>query len=385
MIQEALRPYERLTLHPYLSGFCGVSLPSVLLKCYQKHAGSTEAGMATITKLQRKKGAVYRAQVRIKRDGKIIHSEAKTFSRKALADAWASKRELELESPEALARAKHGGVTVAYILDKYREDAPGGRTKRSHLVMLASLPLSEKDALRLTVGQLIEHAEARSATAGPATLMNDFIWLRVAFKYARRTWNIPVDVQVIEDATASLRERRMVGKSKSRERRVSDDEVKRIIAHLEEHKDTGIPMGDIIRFALHSSRREGEITRLLWADMDEAARTGWVRDVKHPTRKIGNHKRCKFTKEAWAIIERQPKTDARIFPYNPKTISAYFTQTVAMLEIPDLRFHDLRHEATSRLFERGHSIQEVQQFTLHEDWKTLARYTHLRPEDVPDR
>jgi hypothetical protein len=50
-----------------------------------------------------------------------------------------------------------------------------------------------------------------------------------------------------------------------------------------------------------------------------------------------------------------------------------------------LRFHDLLHEATSRLFERGYSIQKVQQFTLHESWAMLSRYTHLRPEDVPDR
>jgi site-specific recombinase XerD len=50
-----------------------------------------------------------------------------------------------------------------------------------------------------------------------------------------------------------------------------------------------------------------------------------------------------------------------------------------------MHFHDLRHEATSRLFEKGYSIQEVAQFTLHESWATLKRYTHLRPENVPER
>lgn len=48
----------------------------------------------------------------------------------------------------------------------------------------------------------------------------------------------------------------------------------------------------------------------------------------------------------------------------------------------DLRFHDLRDEATSRLFERGYQIHEVAQFTLHESWNELKRYTHLRPENV---
>lgn len=340
--------------------------------------------MATITKLQRKKGVVYRAQIRLKRDGKIIHSEAKTFSRKAAADAWAAKREQELEDPEVLARAKHDGMTVGKVLGKYREHATGGRTKLAHLRLLESLPLAEKDALRLSVRDLVAHAEARSSTAGPSTLLNDFIWLRVAFRYARRTWNLPLDLQIIDDAAASLRERRMIAKPRARARRVSDDEIAQITGWLEAHKATEIPMADIIWFAVHSTRRVGEITRLRWADMDEATRTGLVRDVKHPTRKEGNHKRCKFTREAWAIIERQPKGEL-IFPYNPKTISAYFAQAVRALEIEDLRFHDLRHEGTSRLFERGYAIQEVQHFTLHDDWKTLSRYTHLRPEDVPDR
>jgi site-specific recombinase XerD len=56
-----------------------------------------------------------------------------------------------------------------------------------------------------------------------------------------------------------------------------------------------------------------------------------------------------------------------------------------MLDIHDLRFHDLRHEATSRLFEAGYSIVEVQQFTLHDSWGTLSRYTHLRPESIQIR
>lgn len=60
-------------------------------------------------------------------------------------------------------------------------------------------------------------------------------------------------------------------------------------------------------------------------------------------------------------------------------------QLLSVQSITDLRFHDLRHEATSRLFERGYSIQEVAQFTLHESWATLNRYTHLKPEDVPER
>ena len=82
---------------------------------------------------------------------------------------------------------------------------------------------------------------------------------------------------------------------------------------------------------------------------------------------------------------RQRHGKRRIFPYEGKSVGAAFRRACKMLDIHDLRFHDLRHEATSRLFETGYSIVEVQQFTLHDSWGTLSRYTHLRPETVQIR
>lgn len=77
--------------------------------------------------------------------------------------------------------------------------------------------------------------------------------------------------------------------------------------------------------------------------------------------------------------------DPRVFPYNPKSVGANFTRACQLRGLEDLRFHDLRHEATSRLFECGSDIPEVAHFTLHESWTTLKRYTHLRPEHVEER
>jgi integrase len=138
----------------------------------------------------------------------------------------------------------------------------------------------------------------------------------------------------------------------------------------------------IMGFAIHSARRQAEICRLEWADLDSSARTGIVRDAKHPRAKIGNHRQFKFTPEAWGIVQSQPRTSECIFPYNPKSVGAAFTRACGILGISDLRFHDLRHEATSRLFERGYAIHEVAQFTLHESWNELKRYTHPDPRHV---
>jgi integrase len=145
-----------------------------------------------------------------------------------------------------------------------------------------------------------------------------------------------------------------------------------------------IPMTDIMWFAVHSARREAEICRLRRKDNDPECRTGLVRDAKHPTRKTGNHRRFKYTPEAWEIIERQPRKGEFIFPYNPRSVSTAFTNACKVLGIEDLVFHDLRHEATSRLFERGYTIPQVAQFTLHESWNELKRYTHLLKKNLRD-
>jgi len=143
-------------------------------------------------------------------------------------------------------------------------------------------------------------------------------------------------------------------------------------------------MNDIMDFAIESARRQAEICRLRNADNDAKSRSGVVRDAKHPTDREGNHHRFKYTPEAWAIVNRQPANADFVFPYNPRSVGAAFTRACQVLGIIDLRFHDLRHEATSRLFERGYQIHEVAQFTLHDSWNELKRYTNLRPENVRD-
>jgi integrase len=143
-----------------------------------------------------------------------------------------------------------------------------------------------------------------------------------------------------------------------------------------------VPMREIVWFAIHSARREAEICRLEWTDNETDGRTGLVRDAKHPTAKEGNHRRFKYTPEAWAIVERQPRASEYIFPYEPRSVGAAFTRACRVLGIEDLLFHDLRHESTSRLFERGYQIHEVAQFTLHDSWNELKRYANLRPEKL---
>lgn len=344
--------------------------------------------MATITKITNAKGTTYRAQIRKFKDGKLAYSETKTFRKATMARAWAEKREEELEKPGAMARAKSGILTVRDLIEQYQADfcEGAGRTKAATVKQLLTFDFADLHPSRLTSEVLIAHIKDRRKVVSPSTALNDLVWLRVIFKAAKPAWGLDLDTSEIDAARSFCTSARLVRKSKVRVRRPTEHELLLLDRHFASRDGRAeIPMRDIMWFAIFSARRQAEITALLWSDNDDKHRTGMVRNLKHPRQKEGNDKRFKYTNEAWEIVQRQPKADDRIFPYDPKSVGAAFTRACSLLGIVDLRFHDLRHEATSRLFERGYSIPEVQLFTLHESWAVLQRYVNLRPENLKIR
>lgn len=356
------------------------------------HSRST---MGTITARRRKDGSTgYTAQIRLKRDGSLVHTEAETFSTKALAKEWMTRREADLDTQRArgepMGKRMTLGEMVAWYEGRERQGEPWGRTKRADLARLRTGQLKDRRADQLTRGDFIAYIDQRRRQgAGPATAANDLIWLRQVFKSASAVLHAPVTIEALDAAAEYLRGERTIAKPRRRDRRLQEHEETALLAYLDDRRGP-IPMGAIVRFALLTARRQEEITRLRWEDLDRERGIARLRDVKHPTKKVGNDKQFRMISAAWAIVDAQSKatlasTSAFVFPYDSKSIGASFTRATRYLGIQDLHFHDLRHEATSRLFERGYSIQEVAQFTLHESWMTLKRYTHLKPEDVPER
>lgn len=349
--------------------------------------------MGTITARRRSNGTTgYTAQIRLKRDGRLVHTEAETFGTKALAREWMTRRESELQAQRSRGEVVGRRMTIEQMIEWYqsreRPDKPWGRTKRADLARMKAGPLAGKRADQLTRADFIGYTEwRRNEGAGPATASNDLIWFRQVFRAADAVLGCPVPMDALNRAAEYLRQSRIIAKPKKRDRRLRDGEEARILKHFATRgRSARIPMRDIVLFALATSRREEEITRLLWSDLDRKKGTALLRNVKHPTEKIGNDREFRLLATAWAIIDAQPKKpgEPRVFPYNPKSIGAAFTRAMPILGIEDLHFHDLRHEATSRFFEAGYDIPQVVHFTLHESWQTLKRYTHLKPHDVPD-
>jgi integrase len=172
-----------------------------------------------------------------------------------------------------------------------------------------------------------------------------------------------------------------VKKSRQRDRRPTAKELKDLCAYFD--KKSTLPMRDLIWFSIHTAMRASEVTRLRWEDFHPKDKTILIRDRKDPKEKAGNNQTVPLLAEAIEIIKRQPKDESGlIFPYREATFSTIFPRACTALGIEDLRWHDLRHEGASRLFERGYQIHEVALFTGHKDWAMLKRYTQLRAKDL---
>lgn len=338
--------------------------------------------MGTITSRKRKDGTFgHTATIRLKRDGAIIHSESATFPRLALAKEWMRRRESELDVQRAQGKAFGRAMTLDAVVCWYCEGKEFRRTKAADMKRLRGYEIAKKPIDAIGQQDWIAHIRWRRENgAGKSTAMNDLVWARVALEAAEAELHVDVRLDELDKARKYLLNDGTIGASKQRDRRPTDDELERLDAYFADvDRGRSIPMRTMMWFAIHSARRQSEITRLLWVDYAPDTHTQIVRDLKHPKLKLGNHKVSKLTREAAEIIEQQPRDGELIFPYNPETVSSYFANACIILGIEDLHFHDLRHEATSRLFEAGYAIQEVMHFTLHTSWKTLQRYTHLSP------
>lgn len=337
--------------------------------------------MATITARPRKDGTVgYTAQIKIKRGGKVIFSLAQTFDREAAANTWAKKKEAALAKPGGLDAARKVKGNLSDMIDKYVElfGKEIGRTKEQVLLAIKGYAIAEKAMEDITSADVVDLARELGKGRKPQTVLNYLSHLSAVFSVARATWGVDIDRNVMRDAMEAAKHFGMVAKSAKRERRPTVDEMTRLMQHFEAktRRRNSMPMQRVAAFAMFSTRRQEEITRILWTDLEEGRVL--VRDMKHPGDKMGNNTWCVLPPEAEAIARAMPKVAPEIFPFSTDAISAAFTRACQTLGIEDLRFHDLRHEGASRLFEMGGTIPRVAEVTGHRTWQSLQRYSHLR-------
>ncbi len=307
--------------------------------------------MGTVIPRKRSDGSTgYQAQVLIKRAGKIVHREGRTFDRKQAASAWLEKREKELAKPGALERLAAPDPALAAVIDRYTDESIKkiGRTKGQVLRAIKGYDIANKTCSEITSADVISFANQLVVNVTPQTVANYLSHLAAVFAVAKPAWAYPLDQTAMKDAFVVAKRLGIANKSRERNRRPTLEELDKIMEY----------------FGERVKRVEG--SRVL------------VRDMKNPGEKIGNDVWCDLPPEALQIILSMPKRLEEIFPHSGETIGTNFTRACQFLEIIDLHLHDLRHDGVSRLFEIGRNIPQVAAVSGHRSWSSLKRYTHLR-------
>ena len=247
--------------------------------------------MGTVIPRKRRDGSTaYQAQLLIKRDGKILHREGRTFERRQAASAWLEKRETELAKPNALERIKATDPTLASVIDQYTDEfiKEIGRTKAQVLRAIKRYDIANMPCSEITSADIVSFANQLVASVAPQTVGNYMSHLGAVFAIARPAWGYQLDLTAMKDAFVVTRRLGVSSKSQERDRRPTLKELDKLMTHFGERQSRhpmSAPMQKIIAFAIFSTRRLEEITRVRWEDLDAKGRRVMVRDMKNPGEK----------------------------------------------------------------------------------------------------
>lgn len=324
-------------------------------------------------------------------------SQTKTFRTKRDAERWARQIENEMDRGVFQPRAESERTTVNTLMDRYaRETLPtqkGGHREISRVKHLKA-GLGQYSLAALTSSLIANYRDERLKSVGPQSVKHELGLLQRALKQGAQEWGIALPggiptLMVKKPALPAARNRRLV-----------DDEETRLLTACADARNPWLH--PVVLFAIETAMRAGEIVEtwkqdpsgaldahgkhlqvhvnlgLLWENVDLKKRTAHL-----PKTKNGEARTVPLSNRAASTLEALPRTlDGRVFGMTYEAMKQAFDRACKRAGIVDLRFHDLRHEATSRFFEKGLNPMQVSAITGHKTLQMLKRYTHLRAEDL---
>jgi integrase len=320
--------------------------------------------MATITKRNNGK-----YQVKCRRKG--YKTQSKTFSTKATAERWARQVESEMDKSIFVSTTKAETMTVSEAFNQYYKERVS--EQKSAQVTLCKINLIKKvighlNLFDVSVAILREYKSYRSTMVQGETVRKELLIIGRLFKHAIQEWEVHLP------KGNPLNSVSLPKKAKSRDRRLEYSEKTRL---LNKAKEYGGCISDIIEFAIETGMRRSEIESLIRANVCLKSQTAYLPDTKNDTSRF-----VPLSTRALEIIAGQELKGINVFNIRGDSIGQAFRRICKRVGIANLRFHDLRHEATSLFFEQGFSIMEVSTITGHKDLASLKRYTHMRAADI---
>ena len=311
----------------------------------------------------RKRHGKWQVQVRSVEHG----STTKTFHRKTDAKKWAVEQETLMQTNQWF-RGNIKELTLGDLIQKYKtEVTPQKRSWASEARRLGRL-LKETELMmvKLAEAKPLHFAAYRDErlSAGARTCQYDLVLLRHAWNLASIEWGWPLG----ENPIAKIRFPRT---NPPRERRLKLGEYEVLLRASSKGKSWYLyPM---IVLAVETGMRRGEILALDWSNID------WPRSrVLLPITKNGKSRWVPLSPSAVECLRSIELRDtSRIFPISDTAFRHAWDRLKKRVQITDLTFHDLRHEAISRMFDAGHTIPRVMAISGHQTVTQLFRYVQV--------
>ena len=327
--------------------------------------------MATI----RKRGNRYHVQVR--RRGQTV---TRTFDRLATAKSWIPKIEGDIERYLYIGGTEQ--TRVLDLLNRYEKEIlpthKGYQVERYRLGHLKRY-FGDLKLVHLTPKEVAAYRDLRLKAVTPPSLKRELTILSRVLTIASKDWGIALPQNPVKMISLPKADR-------PRTRRLEKGEEQKLLA------TTNDKLRRIIILALETAMRRGEILNIKKSHIDFQKSALLI-----PSTKTDTPRTIPLSTDAVTVLREQlraserqsegviPLHETTVFDYSPRGLSGEFLKRCRRNGIENLHFHDLRHEATSRLFEKGLNPVEVATITGHKDTKMLMRYTHLRAEDLVGR
>lgn len=337
--------------------------------------------MATI----RKRGNRYQVQVRRSGSEPI----ARSFTLLKDAKAWARMVELQIDRgdlPEPIRERRNRleGITLGSLLVRYRDKVTptkkpsSAENERIFIGAMLRDPMSELPLHKVTTATFTSYRDKLlKAGKAPSSVRRYLAVFSHMFTIAMKEWP---DVPVTSNPVLGIR---VAGSTDNRRTRRLTEGEEQIIRDEAEKVDNP-HVRDAILFALYTGMRRGEILNVRLGDVQASGRLLHIPDTKN-----GTPRTIPLSGQARAIlgplVASASMPEDRLFPITANALRLAWGRILRRANVSDLRFHDLRHEAISRFFERGLSVPEVAMISGHKDARMLFRYTHPSPLLVGDK
>ena len=309
--------------------------------------------MATI----RKRNRTYQVQVR-KRG---LH-QSRTFNNFEDAKKWAVFTENKFNLGDEF-RVVDKNLSLSDLIKRYLSEITptkrGWESEKRRLKRLLRDPLSKQLIKKLQTYDFIKFRDRRMHD-GSRTCIYDLVLLSHIYNVAMKQWDIPIKNNPLKNVKKPKY-------NKPRERRLTKNEYNLLV----KGNYPQATLRSIIELAFETGMRRNELLSILPEHIKGQT-------LSIPVTKNGDARTIPLTKRALCIL----KNAQLPFPMSANAVRLAWDRLKKKRNIKDLLFHDLRHEAISRFFEKGLSIPEVALISGHKDVRMLFRYTHLKAEDI---